>query len=246
MLHRDMLTKVVASICIGWFIFGSIANADESQQCWAEPDKIAILRGSVYYNVLYARSELKAYDEMIALNADFINRFGDTGYALTNLNIMRGEILKFAISAYFFSGMRDYPTDNGDLMDMLDSLQPVDYYTMQVPATLDDLVKCGILDHLPASPYTTGSYLYNLPDTPTAGDVYYLPFTVSRENSFLNEPGLFESNVLIIFDTNYGFNGKLLSDEQMDDEFPGDLSKFIPRGKYNTVCYIYGSDPDSW
>jgi hypothetical protein len=164
------------------------------------------------------------------------------------LNHGRSEILVHAINAFMFAGPISYPASAEELSEVLDLLavDPVTYGELnhlQFPDSLQQLVDCGILSHLPASPYGTGSYLSELPAQGSPGDVCYMPIPVYKRCWNL-EPGLNEGELLLIFDKAYESNRGLLDAEGLAEGCYGDFTKYFKAAEYDNICYILLNDRD--
>lgn len=232
MIHKKEVLQSL--IVLSLFACPSIAG---SQSC-GFPE---IMRDNVYFNIIIARNALETYE---TINEN-IHAMGTVPESVSWVNQLRGEIFAHAVSAYLFGGALTYPADSDELLVFLDSIPPPGLKVMEFPKSLESLVACGILPHLPESPYSSGSYFQSLPEDPEPGDIYYSPIAVEKGNLF-PDPGHNEGSILAIFDLEYEFNQYVLSENQLKEMFFGDLDKFLPRGVYNTICFIDGSDPDSW
>jgi hypothetical protein len=210
-------------------------------QCMDAPAKRINRRDSALHNIIEARSRLAAYELELAL----ARQFPTIPEHLTLLNQVRGEILWIAASAYYLAGPRDYPQDPQELAAMLDGLTIEELDHLQWPQSLQALVDCGILPHLPASPHATGAYLSALPEQPQPGDVYYEARATTKD--YLVPAGGLESCILVVFDQHTAFNSDdLYDDTSLQEEYPSDVTLYIPPGKYDTICCVNGQDVEHW
>lgn len=213
------------------------ATSASTAQCMLPEQKLLSRRDSTYQAVLHARHLLAAHD--VAL--DMLALHGATDGGIEALNEQRGEILSHAMSAYFFAGYHDYPADDRALMEMLTGLDLDTFDNLTWPVSLDVLVECGILPHLPRSPYEDSRFLSSLPEEPRPGDVFYMPLA-AKTGFWKLEAGLYEGDILVIFGKAHDFSS-FLSDEQIAIEHPG-IAHLIPAGMYTTISYVYGEAPN--
>jgi hypothetical protein len=186
--------------------------------------------------ILRARAELDVYDRLMAVKpADQ----RDSGL-LFELNDLRFSILKKAIDAYIRTGPVTLPAEDDELFAAL-SAEDVEIGMHAWPSALDDVVKSGIISHLPASPYSSGEWLTAAPTAdPQPGSVLYLAWS-PRKLVWHDEPAL-ECNLLVVFGETDPSNA--LTKEQAQEYFLGDLLKTMPYFPSN-VKYLSGVDYDS-
>lgn len=161
----------------------------------------------------------------------------------TSLNVARSEVIVTAMNAFFQCGPQAYPADNAELSEMVDGIPDLELDHLEWPAHLDELVDCGILHHLPASPYETGAYLSQLPEAAQPGDVFYMAIPI-YQRCLLPKPGRNEGELLLIFDRAYEGNRFLLDADGLAEGMYGDHSKYFKAEQYNNICYILGNDRD--
>lgn len=107
----------------------------------------------MFRRVVGARAALHAYDSILAR----ISQCPKEDREYSALYHSRGEILSRALSAFLFAGPIAYPANDEQLSRTLDLLavDPATYGELdhlQYPGSLEQLVDCGLLPHLPASP----------------------------------------------------------------------------------------------
>jgi hypothetical protein len=209
-------------------------------QCMDEPTKRVVRRDGTAYSVLDARARLVAYDQLLEL----AQAYPPIPDVQTLYNCMRGEILTSAMQAYLYAGPVKYPADPAELMAVLDS-RTLDQIGLWVwPSSLQELVDCGILPHLPASPYPDGQYLTELPDAPRPGDLYYKAWAPARAH--FHPAGSLECGLLVVFDNRTPFNsGRLYTPEQLAATYIGDLTAQFALDRYDMVCLLMGTDVET-
>jgi hypothetical protein len=201
--------------------------------------RIVNRRESVYRSIVRARAMLDAYD---ALLGRYI-KSAKTDAHYSRLNCDRAEILGAALEANYLAGPQAYPVDNRKLSNVVDAIADLDLDHLEFPARLEELVECGILPHLPASPYSTGEYLGKLPPTAQPGDIFYMPIPTYKM-CLLPEPGHNEGELLLIFDKAYECNDVLLDADGLAKGMYGDYTKYLKAEQYHNICYILGNDRD--
>ncbi len=224
--------SLLAGLVLLWFIPHPAAA-----QCMDEPAKRLVRRDGAVYSVLDARAKLEAYDQLLAL-AEAYPGIPDSS---TLYNCLRSEILSAALQAYFYAGPIQYPAAPEELMAVLDSLPPEQLGIWIWPAGLQGLVDCGIIPHLPASPYPGGAYLSELPSVPQPGDVYYKAWAPAIAQ--FHPLGSLENGLLVVFDGHTPFNqGRLYTPEQLAESYLGDLTTQFPLDRFDTVCFLMGTE----
>lgn len=192
---------------------------------------------AAFLAAMKARALLRNYDESLELY-----RSNPAKYWTLSLdfNEMRGDIFYNAISAYNWVGPIDFPEDSAELLRLFSERKNEKPY-LQNPADLNELVRIGIIPHLPESPYPNEAWVDVIPSYPVQpGTVFYKSYPTRGERGVLHEqPGLLENYVLFVFDqVQYGYDP-----EYLQDAFPGDegglleaLGQPAPEG----VIYAHG------
>jgi hypothetical protein len=237
--HRNvivaMLTLFTSLLCIA---MPAQAQLDQDTKSDARYKNLTLTRRSeVLASVLHARAELNVYDKLMAVKPEASR---DSGL-IFSLNKLRYSILEEANSAYFFAGPTNLPAEDEQVYSAL-CAENLDMFHMAWTPALDDLVKFGYLPHLPASPYATGEWLTAPPTTdPPPGSVLYMAWA-PKNLAFNFKPAL-ECFVLAVFNDKE-FGTRVLSKDEADEQFIGDVSKTLPYFPTN-VIYFGGQDYDS-
>jgi hypothetical protein len=231
---RVLLAIFALLVCI---TMPAQAQFDQQTKNAARRKSMAIMKCSqVLGGALRARAELGVYDELLA-TIPLDQR--DAGL-ISVLNSLRDSIIERAIDCYFTAGPIVLPAEN----DQVNAVLRANIDKMgenAFPPTLDDLVKCGIIPHLPASPYAGGDWLAAAPTAdPPPGSVLYLAWS-PQHPVWHFDPAL-ECRLLVIFgdaDPNL-----VMSQKEAQEHFGGALSKTLPYFP-NNVKYLCGQDGDS-
>jgi hypothetical protein len=196
-------------------------------------------RWTAYTDVIKARYLLETYNTMIEVYNS--NRDANC-WLVSAANNLRGDVLYYAISAYLWAGPIQYPEDKYELLAELKKHMNEPPY-LQVPASLQELVTTGIIDHLPASPYPMEAWVDQLPPSPVQpGTVYYHAFQTTGDRGYaLQEPGKLEFYVLAVFDC---WGSGTVEPDVIEALFIGTIKSVwptIPDG----ICYIKGIYKDA-
>lgn len=198
-------------------------------------EKRRISVGSVLISTTLARSQLDAYDVLLAKYREDPTNLWQMA---EELNELRGDILEYAINAYYNGGQIAFANDLDELEARLYANGPSIVDRKELPASLQELVTLNIIDHLPESPYP-GALIVSEPEEvlPPGTILYKSPPTEYRYG--LDYDGGREFYILAIIDTERnGYNT-----EVVEHYFRGDiygLVDVIPKG----IVFCEGFYPD--